>query len=331
MASRLHAYIGTLRQLEILLAVHQHGSITAASERLHLTQPTVSMQLKKLSNAIGLPLYDQVGRKLMFTDAGHAVVETARDILERLERLDMKLADYKGLKAGILRLGVVTTSKYFIPHLLGDFCRRYPDIDIELKVANREQIIERMASGLDDFNVFSHPPLDHHIELHEFLPNPLVAIAPCDHPLARRKRITLQEFCRFPFLMRESGSGTRHAIEEHMKQLKTSLNIKMTIESNEAIKQAVISGLGTSILSSHTLAFGGREGLVELNVEHLPIVPNWHLAHLRARQLSVVAATFLDYVNTIGRARLLNALGQENPLTALQLMSLPPANDVARS
>ncbi len=308
MASRLHAYIGTFRQLEILLAVYEHGSITVASENLYLTQPTVSMQLKKLSDSIGIPLYDQVGRKLKFTAAGNAVIAAAREILDKLDNLDMHLADLKGLKAGKLRLGVVTTSKYFIPHLIGDFCRRYPDIDIELKVANREQIIDRLLEGKDDFNVFSHPPKDQHIALHEFLPNPLVAIAPQNHPLSRSRQISLKEFARHPFLMREKGSGTRHAIEEFMRKQGITLNIRMTIESNEAIKQAVISGLGTSILSSHTLAFGGREGLGELKVSRLPIQTNWHLAHLKAKRLSVVANTFLEYVNTVGQSRLLKLL-----------------------
>ena len=210
MKSRLHAYIGTFRQLEILLAVHRTGSITAASEALHLTQPTVSMQMKKLVDAIGLPLYDQLGRKLVFTEAGEAVVVSAREILQSLENLDMTLSDFKGLKAGTLRLGVVTTSKYFIPHLLGDFCHRYPDIDVEMNVANRRQVLERLDQGLDDFYVFSHPPEDDGVELHGFLPNPLVAIAPEDHPLAAKERIALAEFARYPFLMREPGSGTRH-------------------------------------------------------------------------------------------------------------------------
>ncbi|MFM1896193.1 MAG: hypothetical protein RLZZ385_1267 [Pseudomonadota bacterium] len=313
MKSRLHAYIGTFRQLEILLAVHEQGSITAASEALHLTQPTVSMQMKKLVDAIGLPLYDQVGRKLVFTEAGEAVVRSAREILQRLEDLDMTLADFKGLKAGTLRLGVVTTSKYFIPHLLGDFCRRYPDIDVELKVANRRQILERLESGLDDFYVFSHPPEDDRVVLHEFLPNPLVAIAPEDHPLARKTKVTLQEFAAYPFLMRESGSGTRHAIEAAMHKRGVQLNVKMTIESNEAIKHAVISGLGVSIVSGHTLTYGGRTGLRELNVSHLPIVNSWHLAHLKNKRMSVIGRAFLDYVNSEGRTGMLAILVQDHP------------------
>lgn len=306
--SRLHARIGTIRQLEILLAVFQAGSITAASRKLHLTQPTVSMQLKKLADAVGAPLYDQIGRRLVFTEAGLEVVAGAREVLSSFERLDMNLSDLEGLKAGTLRLAVVTTAKYFIPHLLGEFLRSYPEIDIVFKVGNRQQIIDRMKAGEDDFYVFSHPPKNYELELFEFLPNPLVAIAPQEHPMADQIAIPLQEFAEQPFLMREEGSGTRHAIERHIHNQNITLNERMTIESNEAIKHCVMSGLGVSILSAHTLSFGGSSGLVRLDVEQLPITTQWYFARLKAKQMSVVAKTFLDYVDQVGREALLKEM-----------------------
>ena len=309
--SRLHAHIGTVRQLEILLAVYQQGSVTAAAEQLHLTQPTVSMQLKKLASAVDARLYDQVGRKLIFTEAGLAVVSTAREVLQSFDRLDMTLSQLKGMKAGTLKLAVVTTAKYFIPHLLGDFCKLYPEIDIDFKVGNRQQIIDRMETGEDDLYVFSHPPKDHALQTYNFLPNPLVAIAPEDHPLANVAAIPLETFAEEPFLMRENGSGTRHAIEQHMADREIKLNVRMTIESNEAIKHAVMSGLGVSILSSHTLSFGGRTGLAELSVQQLPITPTWYLVHLKSKSLSVVAQTFLDYVSDTGRDSLLEELNSQ--------------------
>jgi len=191
MKSRLHAHIGTLRQLEIFLAVYDLGSIKAASESLHLTQPTVSMQLKKLAEAIGMPLYERVGRGREFTDAGRALAATAREVLDSFERLDMELSDLRGSRAGTLRIAVVTTSKYFIPHLLGSFCEQYPKVDLQFRVGNREQIIRRLHDGLDDLYVFSHPPEDEDIVVTDFLPNPLVAIAPVGHPLAKRRRLSL--------------------------------------------------------------------------------------------------------------------------------------------
>jgi LysR family transcriptional regulator, low CO2-responsive transcriptional regulator len=304
MKSRLHAHVGTLRQLEILLSVYDEGSITAASEALHLTQPTVSTQLKKLAEAVGMPLYERVGRGRKFTDAGRALVATAREVLASFERLDMTLSDIRGLKAGTLRIAVVTTSKYFIPHLLGSFCEQYPHVDLQFRVGNRKQIIQRLHDGLDDLYVFSHPPQDEDIEVTDFLPNPLVAIAPTDHPLADRTDLTLSDLAEQPFLMRESGSGTRHAIERHLASHEARIKVRMTIESNEAIKHAVMSGLGISILSEHTLTHGGSEGLVKLQVKQLPIESTWFLVRLRSRRLSLIAEAFLEYLQTEGQKRL---------------------------
>lgn len=303
MKSRLHAHIGTLRQLEIFLSVYDLGSIKAASETLHLTQPTVSMQLKKLAEAIGMPLYERVGRGREFTDAGRALAATARDVLDSFDRLDMELAELRGLKKGTLRIAVVTTSKYFIPHLLGSFCEQYPGVDLQFKVGNREQIIGRLHDGLDDLYVFSHPPEDEDIVAIDFMRNPLVAIAPESHPLARHKRLTLDDLAGEPFLMREPGSGTRHAIERHLARHATQMNIRMTIESNEAIKHAVMSGLGISILSEHTLTHGGSTGLAILKVKELPIESTWYLVRLRNRRLSLIAETFLDYLREGGGER----------------------------
>lgn len=309
--AKLHSRIGTFRQLEILLAVYQTGSITAAAKKLFLTQPTVSIQLKKLSAAVGVPVYDYVGRKLIFTQAGIEVINSARDVLGGIERLEMKLLDMQGLKVGTLRLAVVTTAKYFIPHLLGEFLKHYPDIDIDFKVGNRQQIMDWIATGEDDFYVFSHPLENCKLQLHEFLPNPLIAIAQNDHPLADERNIPLQRFADQPFLIRESGSGTRYAVERNFARLGVQPNVRMTIESNEAIKHAVMSGLGVSILSSHTLAFGGSSGLVKLDVQHLPIMTKWYLANLQAKKLSVAAHAFLEYVNSYERESMFSQMQEK--------------------
>ena len=298
---RLHARIGTLRQLEILLAVEETGSIGAAARKLHLTQPTVSMQMKKLADAIDMPLLELRGRRREFTDAGRAMAATAREVLDSFARLDMQLADLRGLRAGTLRLAVVTTSKYFIPHLLGPFCSLYPAVEIQFKVGNRQQIIQRLEQDRDDLYVFSHPPEDADIEVIDFLPNPLVAIAPAGHPLAQRGQLELDDLSAYPFLMREQGSGTRHAIERHLRERGITMDVRMTIESNEAIKHSVMSGLGISILSAHTLTFGGSAGLVELDVGQLPIASQWFLVRPRQKCVSLIADTFLRYLETEGR------------------------------
>ncbi len=296
MKSRLHNRIGTFRQLEILLAVYEQGGVSAAADHLHLTQPTVSMQLKKLSEALDTQLYQRMGKRQVFTESGEAVVAAARDILARFEHLDAQLADFRGLRAGTLRVAVVTTSKYFIPHLLGSFCEQYPEIDLQFRVGNRQQIINRLHDGLDDLYVFSHPPENEDIAVSDFLPNPLVAIAPEGHPLSLRETLQLQDLADEPFLMREPGSGTRYAIEKYFREQGVELSVRMTIESNEAIKHAVMSGLGISILSAHTLTFGGRAGLSELQVEGLPIRSRWYLVRQRQRAPSLPASAFLDYL-----------------------------------
>lgn len=309
MKSRLHAHVGTLRQLEILLAVHDRGGINDAAKALYLTQPTVSMQMKKLAEAIGAPLYTLSHRKLVFTDEGLELVKTAVEVLDSFARLDLALSDMRELKSGTLRLAVVNTSQYFIPHLLGPFCERYPGLDVQLKVGNREQTIERLKRGVDDFYVFSHPPKDIDTESIEFLDNPLVAIAHEGHPLAKRKRLSIKDLQGESFLIREQGSGTRHAVEEFLRKHDMQMNMKMTIESNEAIKHSVMSKLGISILSAHTLTYGGQLGLVTLPVKELPIDSHWFFVWSKSKRQTVIASEFLRYVESEGRELVHRELG----------------------
>ncbi|MGK0441805.1 MAG: DNA-binding transcriptional LysR family regulator [Pseudohongiellaceae bacterium] len=299
--SRLHAHIGTLRQLEILLAVHDHGSISGAARALFLTQPTVSIQMKKLANAVGAQLYNINYRQLTFTDAGLELLKTAVEVLDSFARLDRSLGEMAELKSGTLRLSVVNTSQYFIPHLLGPFCERFPDIDVQLNVGNRQQTIDKLKQGVEDFYVFSHPPDNSETESIEFLDNPLVAIAHKDHPLSSKKILTLDHLCKEPFLMREPGSGTRHAIENFLKEKGKNLHIRMTIESNEAIKHSVMSKLGISILSAHTLTYGGKSGLVRLPVKELPINSHWFFVWSKSKRQTAIANQFLKYVQSEGR------------------------------
>lgn len=308
---RLHAKVGTLRQLEILLALRDNGSVNAAAKALFLSQPSVSIQLKKLADAIGSPLYEVKAKQLQFTDAGLELINTAEEVLDSFSRLEMKLSDIHELKSGTLRLAVVTTSKYFIPHLLGPFCETYPGIDVQMKIGNRQQIIDRLHQGTDDLYVFSHPPKDIDAERITLLDNPLVAIAAEDHPLAGKKRLPLNTISKEPFLIREPGSGTRFAIERFLQERALELNIKMTIESNEAIKHAVMSRLGVSIVSAHTLAYGGMNGLSRLDIEELPIKSRWHFLWNSRRRLSIIASAFLDHVQSNGLTELHTQLAKE--------------------
>lgn len=305
MKSRLHAYFGTFRQMEVVDTLFETGSVQATADKLHLSQPTVSQQLKKVRDVVGLPIYEQVGKKLIFTDAGKEVVKTAREILHACEQLDMRLSKLKGVTAGSLSISVVTTAKYFIPHLLGTFVAKYPEVEIKFKVGNRQQIIDRALQGKDDFYVFSHVPEELDLAVMPIVENPLVAIAPISESYRFDGTISLAEFAQHPFIMREVGSGTRHAIETFMQAHNVKLNIRMTIESNEAIKHTVMSGFGTSILSSHTLAVGEAKDVQLLNVEGLPIMTHWSFVWRRQKILTPVAEAFLSYMTSEGKERLL--------------------------
>ncbi|HEY9033698.1 MAG TPA: LysR family transcriptional regulator [Pseudomonadales bacterium] len=307
-AHRLHQHIGSVRQLEILLTVYEQGSITGAARLLHLTQPSVSMQLAKLADTVGLPLYYTHGKQLRFTEAGTLLVQTARDIFKCYEYAGLALDGLKGLEQGSLQLSVVTTAKYFIPHLIGDFCQQHPQVSMRFHVGNRQQIIERTRADEDDFYVFSHPPDNPDLELTEFLRNPLVAIAPQDHPLAGKKNISLKTLLNYPLLMREQGSGTRYTIERFFARHKLQPDIRMTIESNEAIRHSVMAGLGIAILSEHTLRFGGQAGLVVLDIRELPIVSHWYLVRRKSRPLSPLAQRFMEFSRNLAETSLLAGL-----------------------
>jgi DNA-binding transcriptional LysR family regulator len=231
------------------------------------------------------------------------------EILDSFARLDMTLGKIKTFKSGILRLSVVTTSKYFIPHLLGPFCQRFPDIDIQLNVGNRKQTIERLKQGIDDFYVFSHPPQDIDTHSLEFLSNPLVAIAHQDSAIAQHKTLSLKDICDEPFLMREKGSGTRYSIEAFLRTHKAKINQKMTIESNEAIKHCVMAKLGISILSAHTLGFGGQSNLVQLPIKELPIMSTWFFVWSKAKRQTLIAEQFLEHIQLNGQALLKAEMG----------------------
>jgi DNA-binding transcriptional LysR family regulator len=299
----------TLHQLQIFEAIAQHGSFTRAAEELFLTQPTVSQQMKQLTKAIGVPLYEQIGKRIYLTDAGKAVLEVGRDISQRFNDLEMTLADIKGLKQGNLKLAAITTAKYFVPRILGTFRQRYPGINISLQIANRQQILDRLADNLDDLYFIGQPPEDLEINLRHFLDNPLVVIAPRNHPLAQEKLISLERLIEEPLIMRESGSGTRMAVEGFFAENRLKMKVEMEIGSNEAIKQAIVGGLGLSVLSRHSLALEGPQGpLVVLDVEGFPIQKHWYVIYPRSKQLSIVAQTFLDYLLTEGKESAQNFL-----------------------
>lgn len=293
----------TLRQLQVFEAVARLGSFTRAAEELFLAQPTVSMQLKKLADTVGLPLFEQVGIRIQLTDTGREVYTACQEVFHALANLEMKVADLKGVKRGRLRLGVITSAKYLAPHLLGQFGRLHPGIDFALKVTNRERLLERITNYEDDLYILGQPPQGTEVEAYPLVPNPLVAMASRDHPLTGQPNIPLKRLLEEPFILREPGSGTRDALLRLLteKGLKPPL-VRMEFASNEAIKQAIVAGLGISVLSLHSLALEGTSGpIAVLDVQGFPIQRHWYLAHPKGRRPSLVARTFLDFVKQEGR------------------------------
>lgn len=285
----------TLHQLKVFEAAARHGSFTRAAEELFLTQPTVSMQIKQLTKSVGLPLFEQVGKRLYLTEAGRELFATCRQIFETMAQFEMKVADLKGLKQGQLRLAVITTAKYFIPRLLGRFCQLYPGIDIALQVTNHEGILERMSGNMDDLYIMSQVPEHLDVNCQPFLENPLVVLAPVNHQLAKEKNIPIQRLADEPFIMREPGSGTRRAVQKLFDEHEVVVKVKLELGSNEAIKQAIAGGLGISVLSRHTLITDTQDVTI-LDVEHFPIPRNWYMVYPSGKQLSIVARTYFDYL-----------------------------------
>ena len=286
----------TLRQLHAFEAVARLRNFSRAAEELHITQPAVSKQIRLLTDEIGLPLLEQIGKKVFLTEAGEALFATCADWLDTWDRFEQSIANLKGLKKGRLRIATVTTAKYFLPRVLGPFCAEYPGVDIAMEVVNRDRLLERLFSNLDDLYVMGVPPDGKDIESEPLMDNDLVVVAASSHPLAGRKRIPFQELSAHHFLGRERGSGTRITVERVFNENKVPFEVRMELGSNEAIKQAVAGGLGLAVLSRSTLYPDGDNDLVVLDVEGFPIHRAWYVVRPKGKQLSIVAETFLHYL-----------------------------------
>ncbi|HFC54107.1 MAG TPA: LysR family transcriptional regulator [Gammaproteobacteria bacterium] len=288
----------TLRQLKLFESVVRNGSFTRASEEMHLTQPAVSIQIKRLEEQMDLTLLEQVGKRIFPTTAGKAMYGAACEILKRLDNLKEEMETLKGKIVGPLQLSVVTTGKYFMPHLLGHFLQQHPGVEPKLKFTNRARVVERLMNNEDDFVVMGQiPDDDERLVSHPFLENILGFVAPPDHPLAGQGTLRLEEVIRERFLGREAGSGTRMAVDRVLEQRGLQVEPYMELGSSEAIKQAVLAGLGIAVLSLHSLQLELDAGkLVVLDVEGFPIKRRWYAVHPKGKRLSLVARTFLDFI-----------------------------------
>jgi DNA-binding transcriptional LysR family regulator len=293
----------TFRQLRLFLATAETGSVSAAARAMHVTQPTASMQLREITESVGIPLYDIIGRQLHLTDAGRQLAQTARSIVDEWENFEQSIHAMQGLTQGRLRVAVVSTAKYFIPRLLGSFCESHPHIDISLEVLNRDGVVQRLRENRDDLYVMTTPPSDMDLQDQVFLANPLVMIAPRGHALSARQRIALSALKNERFLLREKGSGTRLATDRYFAEQSFDPASRLELGSNEAIKEAVAGHLGVAVISRHAIkAMDLKKDLCVLPVAGTPIASQWHVVYPKAKQISPIANVFQAHL--IAQARL---------------------------
>lgn len=292
----------TLRQIQVFESVARNLSFTRAAEELHLTQPTVSAQVKSLVEAIEMPLYEQIGRSIYLTEVGEQVACSCREVLNQFSNLEIMLDDFRGMKRGKLRVAVISTAKYFMPIALGKFCKKYPGIDLALTISNREGLLKRIEHNMDDIYIVGQIPESNYVlEVHPFVPNPLVIIASRNHPLVGKK-VSLKRLAKEPFIMREEGSGIRMAVENVFHEQGLKVNERLTLQTNEAIKHCVVGELGVACVSKHALYLEkSHQGpLVELDVEGFPIEKEWNIVYPAGKELSLLAKEFFDFLKEEG-------------------------------
>lgn len=284
----------TLRQLQIFETVVRMGGFTRAAKALNLSQPTVSMQVRKLSKTLDLPLLEQVGRQVHLTSAGREVHALTREILGQLVALGDLADQLKGVVKGEISIAVITTAAYFMPHLLGAFIEAHPDVQPRLTITNRAKVLERLRSNQDDLMIMGRVPDELAVEAHPFIDNEMVVVAPPDHPLAGRPNIALKQISRERFLVREPGSGTRQAVERLLAEQNLKVSPYMELGNAEAIKQGVMAGLGISVLSRRNLGLElSNRRIAILDVAGFPLVRRWYAVHLKGKKLSLAARSFL--------------------------------------
>lgn len=287
----------TVRQLKVFETVARHLSFSRAAEELHLTQPAVSTQVKDLERHAGLPLFEQLGRKIYLTVAGRELLQYSRAIIQMFREADEAMAQLKGIAGGTLNVSVISAGDYFFPRLLAEFTRRHPGVILSLAVHNREELLRQLSDNLTDLAVMVRPPEDMDTVSEAFAPHPYVIVAAPDHPLATRKNISLEALLHEKFVVRERGSDTWNSMQDAFQDRLPKLNIAMEIRSTETIKQAVIAGMGISFLSAHAIGLELQAGnLVVLEVQGFPSMQNWNVVHRKNKRLPPVALAFKSFL-----------------------------------
>lgn len=287
----------TFRQLRLFQALAETGSVSAAAKAMHVTQPTASMQLKEVTQAVGLPLYEVIGKKIYLTDVGKELAITAREMTQTWESFQQGIDSVKGLSSGKLRIAVVSTAKYFMPRLIGAFCKKHPAVDVSLEILNRDGVVDRLQKNLDDLYIMSMPPPQ--MKLHDelLMPNPIVVIAALTDPLGKSRKVSLKDLQDRRFILREPGSGTRMAVDQHFRKKKFRPDVRLELGSNEAVKESVAGGLGVGLISKHALHGHDKEnGVRVLQVEGFPLTSAWHMVHHQHQRLSPAAVAFRTHL-----------------------------------
>jgi DNA-binding transcriptional LysR family regulator len=287
----------TLRQFQVFESVARHLNHSRAAQELYLSQPAVSMQIKQVEQIIGLPLFEQTGKKLHLTAAGSELLRYARSVLQLLDEMESAFDEMKGLERGHLNIAVVSTANYFMPQLLASFIQSHPKIQVSLSVANRDAVIKQLTENVADLAIMGQPPEGTEMKAEAFLENPLVVIASPTHPLAKTKKIQPKRLANETFLLREVGSGTRGVVERFFTSHKLSLPAHMEMDTNEAIKQSVQAGMGIGIISQHGIELELETGrLCILDVVGFPIVRHWYFVQRKDKRPSVAAYEFEKYL-----------------------------------
>lgn len=289
----------------MFLALTETGSVTAAARVTHVSQPTASIQLRELTRSVGAPLYEVVSKKVYLTDIGKELARTVRTMADAWDSFEQEVDCANGLTRGKLRVAVVSTAQYFMPRLLGAFCKQHPAIDVSLEVLNRNGVVNRLRDNLDDLYIMSMPPEDMELADQVFMANPLVVVAASSDRALKGGPFTLAQFAPRRFILREAGSGTRMAVDLHFRRQRFRPEIRLELGSNEAIKEAVAGGLGLSIISRHALHGRTAEhGVSVVEVEGFPLASNWHIVHPAGKKLSPLAVAFRSRLVREGSSRL---------------------------
>ncbi|MHB1689481.1 MAG: LysR substrate-binding domain-containing protein [Thiomonas sp.] len=305
----------TLRQLRVFVAAARHLNFGKAAKDLHLTPPAISMQIRDLELQVGLPLFERSGKSVSLTMTGEYLLVYARRMLSTLKDAEDALARFRGLESGRLTIGMVSTAKYFVPRLLKLFREEHPHIEARLVVGNREQLVAQMQRNDLDLAIMGRPPREIATRSEPFAAHPLGIVCAPDHPLMFGEQSPASALSNYGFIIRESGSGTRTAMEEYLREYRVEVRTEMELASNETIKQAVMSGMGISFLSLHSIGMELRASMIGVpDLEGLPLVRRWHVVNTSSKMLSPSAEAFRYFVLEHGEAYLAREFGSMQPL-----------------